>query len=297
MARQTKTQQPKLDVRLHYGSISEMVAACDQPMKNAHNEGLRREYIEGRDKGRSWYGLPNVPAVKQAMTHGYKRGMELIQAAAEKLEARIPRAVGVNRAKRRGPMGDELDIHAVNRGAIDRAWSSSVRAVKRSSSFVRIYVDICGNSGIEADRLQWRGVAGMTLADVLQRAGYSVEIVAALAVRGYTREGFGQRCLITTVVKPARAHADVGLLSASLVLTGFFRVYGFASIVRAGDDVGLEVSSGLGHPIEAAEVVEPDARATQFVIPASVTSEASAENWVKQTIELLQLATLGKEGR
>lgn len=294
MARKIKQADP-VDL-VKFDSVSAAMEAFKQPMQRVENTRVFRDSVSNQ-RGSSWFGAPSIEAVHAAMREGYPEGLKLIDENSAKITGTIPKALGVNRARKRGSMGDELDIHAVNRGSVDRAWSTQSRAIKRTNNFIRLVIDIGGSSGTSAEQLAWRGVAGMVLAEVLGKAGYSVEIVAAFGIRRHVEKDSSKQMLFTTVIKSSRALADRGLLASVLTMPGFFRVYGFHAIVKNADDAGKECVSNLGHSASVETLLPADPRAIQIIIPQSVESEKAAIEWVNQNVALLQMATIQREGR
>jgi hypothetical protein len=272
-----------------YPSVSSLRAAAQvQGWKKEANGHYANKYLT-QDRG-EWLGIEGgAPAALAALVDGYPRGEQMVREFHDNIAASLPRAVGVQRRRLRGAMGDELDIHAVNRGNVDRAWSTSSRAIRRGSSILRLVVDICANGDTSASSMQWRGVAGLALSEVMSKAGYSVEIVAAFAVNGYlatSRRTGDMTC--TVVVKPRGVQADLGMLAATVALPAFFRTLGFCAIIRCADNQGKIVSDGLGHYLDVAGVLPVPDKVTQLMVPQSITSHDSAVQWVRESVALLQ---------
>lgn len=287
-----KQQPAKHREHVHFASITEMVADINQPWQKSMNETLARSYVQSSDVRASWYGAPcnAQQVVRMASVEGNANGERVMLAFHEQIAQQLPRALGIARMKRRGEMGDELDIHTTLRGAHDKAWTTSFRAIKRGSGILRLCVDIGGNCSQDADDLQWRGMAGAALAEVMRRAGYSVEIVACFSVTNpsKTRGADGRDVIVSCVVKPRTALPDFGSLAATVGLSGFFRTLGFAAIVRGCDNARQLADSSLGHYLDVSGVLPADPKVTTLFVPSNVMNEASAVEWVKQTVQLLQ---------
>jgi hypothetical protein len=278
--------QPEL-VHDHYPSVSSMfdLLAENREWQHDSNRSLVTSHKE-RDGGRNWHGIVGgVSAVIDAVENGYPSGANRVAFMRDSISASLPRAIGVNRVRVRGTFGDDLDIHAVNRGDFGTAWSTAKRRVRVGTSIVRIVVDICGNSYVNADTLAWRGVAGLSLAQVMQSAGYSVEIVGAMGTNR-SAEGIGNLA-ITTLLKAHGASVDIDLLAATTCLAGFFRLFGFAAIIAACDKRNKEADSGLGRYLDPSGVLPVPINTTQLFVQQSVIDEASALAWVKQGVALL----------
>lgn len=272
---------------LSYPSVSALRhMAQHEPFKLPENGALVQKYLTG-DKERSWYGMDGgAPAVLRAQVDGYPEGERTIRAFHDEIAASLPRALGHHRTKKRAAFGDELDVHAMNRGQFDRAWTSSSRTIRAGSGVLRLVIDICANAAVDAAALQWRGIAGLSLAEVMGKAGYSVEIVAAWGAKLWG--GRNQLMVGSVVVKPRSTQADFGLLAATVALPGFFRTLGFASLVRACDDMGKIADSSLGTYADVSGLLPVPDKVTQIIVPGEVISKEKAVDWVKQTVALLQ---------
>jgi len=271
---------------IHYDSIAECKADLGAPWQRSDNERRANGYINNNHGGTAWYGVGSVDTFHRTLEQGHSEGVKAIDDMLLKVKAKLPKAVGLGRKLVRGDQGDELDIHAVNRGDISRAWTSRKRMVKRGKSAVRIVCDIAGNCDVDASTLQWRGVAAMCVAEIMSKAGYKTEIAAGMAASGVAR---GLPEVLTTVtVKAMGTQPDKGLLAAVLCLAGFFRTWGFAAFLRHADNAGQEASGGLGHSIRLDTQLPPDARVTQIIVSHDVRNLETATKWIVATVGMLQ---------
>ena len=275
---------------VRYESVSAIRAMVGLPCKREKHTKQIRGYCESTYDRETWHGMSGgAIAVMNAMMIGFPEGEAKIDAMQAHMIGKLPKAVGIGRKLIRGMSGDELDIHAVNRGDTSRAWSSRQRLIKKGVSALKVIVDIAGNCNSSHDVLQWRGIAGVTLSEIMTKAGYSTEIVAAWAVRDYLDGYRGSHVVgVECVVKARGVTADRGLLAATLCLTGFFRTVGFAAIARAADDEDKRCDTSLGTHIDAERVIPAVAGVTNIYVPASICDEQSAVEWIKSTVELLQ---------
>jgi hypothetical protein len=159
--------------------------------------------------------------------------------------------------------------------------------VKRGASCVSIVADVGGSRSHDASGLLWRGVAAVAVHSILERAGYTTEITAAMSITKFTRGGRDD-CLVEIIVKPQHTRVDVPLLAATLTLAGFFRVVGFAAITRAADNVKKAVDSELGYPQEVLGIYPYPCDKQVLVVPSKVDSRRTATEWVNATIEMMQ---------
>ena len=133
-------------VHVKFDSVVDAVDQVDLPWNvETNKERARRFFTYPHSNSLGWYGIDGGPeAVTRAMSEGFDSGAEKIDAMLSDISINLPPAVGIKRKLIRGMLGDELDIHAVNRGDLGRAWSSRKRMVKRGVSCVSIVADVCG---------------------------------------------------------------------------------------------------------------------------------------------------------
>ena len=269
----------------HFASLSAMSAATENPLARQTNKTVSDNFM--RLHGRDWYGMAgDFDAVEATIkAANAKDSIELVEKFMAALSAKLPRAEGVRRQIRRSDSGDDIDIHAVNCGNMDRAWTSSRRTIKRGTGLLRIVVDVGGNHTANVEQLAWRGVAGAALAGVTSKAGYAVEIVAGFAIRNFKRDG--SVLVSTTVIKPYNAGANTAVLASTVCLSGYLRTLGFKAIVKAADDNDADADANLGHAIALDGVLPASSKVAQIVVSARVRDESSARAWIEQNIQLL----------
>jgi hypothetical protein len=275
-----------MTAHIHYSSIAACKADLTQPWKISSNKERAENYITKNHGDFGWYGVPSLDDFHNALANGHAEGLKAIENMLEQVNAKLPRAVGIGRKIVRGDQGDELDIDAVNRGDVSRAWTSRRRLIKRGRSAVRIVCDIAGNSTVSAESLRWRGVAAMTLAEIMTKAGYKTEIVAGFFVMKCAKNV--HEVITTITVKAIGTHPDKGLLSTALCLSGFFRTWGFVSIIRHADNAGKQISDGLGRSGKLANVLPPDERFSQIVVDHDVKDMQSCIEWIVSAVTMLQ---------
>ena len=292
MARRREKSKPTPLIVQHFDSIaaiaSDLTAPFTGPEKGA-NASMSHLHTIGANRGASWYGLgvTSDQLRHMATVDGYPQGGDIMRGFHEQVAARLPRALGFMRIKRKGDQGDELDYHAMLRGASDRAWTKAARAIKSGSGVLRLCVDIAGNFSQSADALRWRGIAGASLAEVMRKAGYSVEIQAVLATSTPdTEESINTYASI--VVKSRKATVDFDQLAATIGLPGFYRTFGFHAIVRGCDIVGKRADRDLGYYLSAESVAPLDPKVTTLFVSPEVMNEQTAVEWVARSVKLLQ---------
>ena len=285
----------------HYDSITELEADCiTRPLTRAQNKSVFAYAVSSGDcaqwaGAQDWYGVGSLATVQRCIREGYPEGAARVDSLYDAIAPSLPRAVDFRRQLVRGDQGDSLDIHAVNRGALDKAWTTAKRKARLGTGLIRIVADVAGNCNVSAEALQWRGVAALALSRAMTKAGYSVELVAGQVGVGMFSRHPELHGVTTVTVKPRYAAVDTATLAASLCLPGFFRYAGFASIIRQADEQGYDADRGLGRCVKLETLLPVPEKITQLVVPESVNSRERAQAWVVEAVNMLQGSTITKE--
>lgn len=112
------------------------------------------------------------------MAVGYwDKGMDKTIAMIDRLShLALPEPVRISRRSGWSEDDGELDL---DRYMVSQpAFRTTFRRPMLGQQFVTILVDISGNGGASGDSLFWRGVAAVCLTNMLENAGYSVEVIS-----------------------------------------------------------------------------------------------------------------------
>jgi hypothetical protein len=274
-------------VRVDFNSVDEF---CNVPFKLAANESkCRREFqaLSGRWLERSryaqeWLGAPTYEEAAERVTKGWKEGAEEVLRRLADIDIELP--LSVRRKLSRADQGDELDIHSVYAGNLDRAWTRRVRKHTRTPLTVRIVVQTNLLAGMKPEELFWRGAAAVKLSDLLTTAGYNVEIVGALASEKVCgREGVD--FLATMMLKESKAPLDIEQLAGVICNAGFHRLFGFRGYMAIADWVvssepGASMSARDGRVIKEGGL-DADGVMT-FTTPYAVKTKEAAQKFIEE---------------
>lgn len=273
---------------IHYRSVAELLDASNKPLRVAANRQLwENKRIERRCS--DWYGIDGTVAdCRQIIVNGWQVAIDRMSQLSAQLSDNLPQAEGVARKTIRSDSRGRLDIHAVNTGRLSVAWVSKQRTVTRAPLPVQIIVNVCDHFGVSADALLWRGVAAMTLSQMLQKASYLVGIQAAVAAQLHSASSrHGPEVLILVDVKPVGQRLDMVTLSSTVGFPGFFRSFGFFALIKAADDNRLKIRNNIGTKMNPTEVIEPSTQITQLIVPEKVNSESTAREWLEECVTML----------
>jgi len=237
-----------------------------------------------RKSDREWLGMPSVNALRQALTKGWAEGVKRIE---EVPVGDLPEPTSIRRRRVRADQGDEVDMQAVYRGDLSRAWSRTKRQNRTSVRSVSIVIDLAGNANVTSDQLFWRGASGLRLAEELMKAGYSVAIYGAAGARGV--DSMSEENLTQIVeIKGEDSPLDMDRLAALTGLSGFFRTSLFGGIYWACDQLGKPACGSLGRSDNAlilAGLKQLPMVPQTAVIQPPVKNKGQAEEWLKSVLE------------
>jgi len=231
----------------------------------------------------SWLGVPSVDALRKVLTKGWQAGAERI----DKIPlGELPEPTSIRRRRVRADQGDELDMQAVYRGDLSRAWSRTKRQSRASVRSVSIVIDLAGNSNVTSEQLFWRGASGLRLADELTKAGYSVAIYGAAGAADVSVEGY-ENVAQFVEIKAEDSPLDMDRLAALTGLSGFFRTSLFAGIYWSNDQLGKETRSSLGQSNNTliAKAIKHLPIPQNAIIQPPVKNQTGAEAWLKSVLE------------
>jgi hypothetical protein len=230
--------------------------------------GVRRENKLGEQAGMT---------VARLVRDGWPEGVRLM----EQVQSQIapPQARSIRRRAQWSDQGDDLNLQRLYAGNIDRMWHMTTKQISTGPSRIRIIVDSIAPAVEEADRMRWRGVAALKLADILTSAGYTVQVESAFTGYGggdNPRVQSGKRTL-RVIVKPYSAPLDLNSLAATTALPGFFRALGHA---WAGGSMSVP-------QLKASDVTDESDKAMGVIISQQVLDAKSATDCVNKTVEQL----------
>lgn len=261
-------------------SVKELTAAAfaviesgDKETRSAHE---RPSFI-GRE-------FADAKAAFDAATQPWDEGIKQVADLTADLRktVKLPKPVSLKRQKVWSiEDGDEIDFDRL------RAGDAFYRTTKKQNSVktkqVTIFIDTAAAARRQAVTLQWRGVAAITIARLLEDAGYRVSIVAYDSADSGFTSGMGRSLAIT--LKSMKDRLNIGTV-ASACSGWFFRTVGFESYNLIE---GEHPSGGLGYHNEDVDdllsVMEPNKDARLNI--SGVWDKEAAADLIKDVIKRL----------
>lgn len=284
-------RQGKLTAIL-WDSVSELERLNDVSTKwnIDHNGNRTTHYWDRDDKGRHWLGVDNVPQLRKTLAEGWPDGVaKLEQIALRDLAS----PASVRRRRIRGDQGDEVDMQAVWRGDLSRAWTRTRRQSRTGVRSITLVIDLCASWNVTADELFWRGASALRLASELLVSGYNVAIYGASGSASID-ETNKVDCTQLIEIKGEDSPFDIDRLAALTALPGFFRTHLFGGICFAADHANKRVDEGMGRPRNEliAEGIKLLPVPQNAFIQKDVLTKESAEQWIESVIQQIESGNL-----
>jgi hypothetical protein len=274
--------------------VSIMWESVAEPAKAAaaiKDEGRRNRavrFAEGKaesgESPQNWLGAPSFAVLKERLTKGWSEGVDRLM----KIALRDFETVSIRRRRIRSDQGDEVDMQAVWRGDMSRAWTRTRRQSRAGGvRTVTIVCNLGGSAGTTSNELFWRGASALRLADALTTAGYNVAIIGGeVGEKTGTDKDIQLGQFIE--IKAADQPLDLSALAAITCMAGFFRTALFAGIVVGADMVDDSASWGMGREShDLAPHLEALGVANAIVQPR-VNSEADAVEWLEAALQQIE---------
>ena len=265
---------------LTFDSVTGLVEFDVAP--RSYNVRVLREVDDERNyPGRDWYGTSSLRELKRLVKYGWSDGTKRIRKLADEIVGQ-PRSMVRRRRAAWAGAGDELNIHAVNSGSLDRAWRTTKRVHKRSPrGRVRIVLNIGSMGSQKSTDLFWPPATGLALATWLLKNHFSVEIVGVSEAKSVTENGSSVRTSV--MLKKMNQPLNADALSA-VALAGFKRHY----VHRARCSVNQKVDTGLGctnFKLTPEEFASPG---ITTLVANKIYDRQKAIEWIKEAIETIE---------
>jgi len=276
-----KTRVIQFNSSYEFVNLKETDSRCAEDFKKCVADRFNQKSGESAKR---WFGCETLPEYLDIMERGAPEFTKMLISG----NVDIKPARSIKRKRVKSDYGDELDIHAVNRGDLSTAWTRRGARVVSGARNVRLLVNIGLSSDKTSKQAQWRGIAALSIAETLVNAGYNVAIDIIAAGDGVTDK---ENNFCAVPIKDYQAPLDIASLAAATCFVGYMRGAGFYSMVLC-DGV---LSGGRGCPTSDADIIEKfipayykDASEKVLLISRDVLSESDARKCINKTLENVQ---------
>jgi hypothetical protein len=245
-----------------------------------------------------WYGgLTSVADALKLIEDGWSAGAERAAAASDGIPSdQLARPESVRRRLVWGEEGDRLDWQKVLDGDHDTAWGRSKRRRTSAPRMISLASTYGGNCNRSAEELFWTGAQMVVTAELLQAAGYQVQVrgIAVNASNDWTMRKVNARQVIDIVAKDYDEPLRLDMLAAVFSHAGVFRTYGFQCLVRCPWPIGR----GLGRMVDEPDAIQQAADNGWIVAPdVFLPSAYNQETAVKNIVAAIQAIEAKQNGR
>lgn len=279
---------------IHYDSITEIIE-FDTNQLVGNNRSLFNQYLRQSLGNKSVITAPTAQdCIKKAYEGDTRLYNEISIPKMSQLDSQVDPAdyaqlVEVKRRKRiRSSHGNELDIHSVYQGKIDKAWdTTTIVKSNQEVNFITILADIGENWGVHGMDSTWTMAVLNKLSDICEMAGKNVQIIVGDCGRG--TNGKKSYTTISCVIKRYNERLSPERLAAMTHL-GFFRSFCFLGLATSKipcyESLGTHVSfSDDLLPINIKEQI--DQGHTKVLIVKGSLSLSAAKDSLKRSLDKL----------
>jgi hypothetical protein len=270
-----------------WDSVSEPNQIIDTPSEWSSDERRKNaQSLFTKEMGEDWTGAPTLDVLKERLVKGWPEGVAKLEQITTK-ELSSPKSV--RRRRIRAEQGDEVDMQAVWRGDLGRAWTRTRRQSRVGTRSVSIIINLGAHCGVDSAKLFWRGASALKVAEQLTQAGYNVALYGAFGGQNVDLSG-KQKIAQFIEIKSEDAPLDMDKLAALTAMPGFFRTSLFAGLHYATSKTGRDVAGGLGQPWhDGITKCLPTLPIPQnAIIQEPVLSKDSAEAWIDKVLAQIE---------
>ena len=249
-----------------YESLDEVQSAVRERVegheRNYHMSFAGRRWVTGSDL-KPFTGWDGKGGLTTQINSAWPKGMAKVESMLKELRGAVTQKPRSRRRRRSwsADTGDDICLERLRAGR-EEFWRHTERKNTDAPTTVTVIVNVAANSDKESTEILWRGAAAICLTELLQEAGYNVELwVAYKAGNVFTN---GTDSLVGIRAKEASHPANRSAL-VNAVSGWFFRTIGFGSEQLADKKLKLTARSSLGHAStvrdEDRERITPDTAA------------------------------------
>lgn len=274
-----------------WDSVSEPESLLKKQWNESENRTAAASHFGDKNRDKSWLGVESVPKLREVLSKGWSEGVSKL----EKIALRdLASPASVRRRRIRSDQGDEVDMQAVWRGDLSRAWTRTRRQSRTGVRSITLVIDLGASCGTDADQLFWRGASALRLASELVSAGYNVAIYGCSPSRN---SAYGKEVDVVQFVeiKGEDSPFDIDRLAALTALPGFFRTSLFAGIAWGCDQANATVCGTLGrhdNSLIAKAIKHMPMIPQNAFIQKDVLSKQDAEQWIESVIQQIESGNL-----
>ena len=224
---------------------------------------------------------------RQYVRSGAQREQKRIRELASQFQMKTPKGIRTRRRAIRGPQGDELDIHSVRSGNLDRAWRRTHKIEKKGKAK---RITILYNTpiyGSQSASVAFYGPAvAAVLCEKLNQAKVSIEIISMDWTGSMWKDNASGVMKDLTIVRIKNTNAPLSLAALAATATA-----GFTRSALFGAQLASELPCARGMGGRDQNCSDELIRATlqrpagEAIIVPKIYDEQTAINFITKTIK------------
>ncbi len=256
---------------------------------------VKRQYDDMLTRKDLWMGSISKADLNQLVSQGWAEGARKALALVESFKDSLPAPTSRKRRAQWSDQGDDVEMQRVYSGHLDTAWRRTVRVDTIAPQIVSIALPWAHSAMWGASALFWGGAAVLAITDLLEDAGYSVNLVALNCVQA----DISQDWLDITQVNIKRAGEPLrpDSVAAMFCHAGTYRYYGIQSCCEGPG----RISMGMGIPANVRNSVDKAVQAGVLedvqIAYSGIYSERQARQAIEGMIKQIESGTFQSGGR
>ena len=264
---------------MEFESLNEMLQVARDTAPNGQCSNGANLF---RDLSDSFIGRPlkSWDDVDKAINSPWQQGLNVLEDILNQIKDRhLPPPTSLRRKSTWSEdSGDDLDLDRLRRG--QAYWRSSHRVTRPGPMNVTIVSDMTTSGATDSARVLYRGAASIALTQMLEDAGYRVELWV-----GDYGTSYGSTCG-AEVVCMKRAGDMLDVSSMVNVLSGwFYRTVLFAAIASP---THLKTQYGFGGPLPLRQIISDVTPDEKAFLSENIWSTSEAVAWVADKLAIVE---------
>jgi len=217
-------------------------------------------------------GIDNGNKMLEIATNGWPEGSDKIMQLIPSLQTKVEALGSIEAVWKVDDYGERFSWEAALEGDWDIAYRRRKVTQGLLDNVVTLLVQVGGSCVLKPEQLYWSGAQGVLATQILEDAGYRVDL-RSIAIGDHWHNG-GSRNVSVIQVKSPEEPLRIDLVAANLAHPAHFRTVGFGMILVHDD----EVDSGLGMCVNDGQGQIIDSLSEQGLLPKTHVFIGSAYN-------------------
>jgi hypothetical protein len=234
--------------------------------------------------------IGSLDNARRLFSNGWQEGAERASLLRDSIGDVVPNSVTPRRVRRFSDDGDEIRVEQALRGEWDSAFVCTRKELAPAPNVVSIACGWWASCMVSHENLLWNAVQAIVICDLLENAGYRVELRALDAIVVAPNKFHINQMMMKRADEPLQAD----LVAATIGHAGVYRSLGFAleccHKTNTDEVLGSVVAHEKKEALYAKAIAEQELEPLSYIIPRG-DSEAACIRNIKTALEKLAPTT------